>query len=270
MLEGVDISYAQANYQPGGESFIVVNASRANIGLATGSWYHRQVDTARAHGKEVGHYFFNGNISPSVCANYFVDNLYDLRAQDVLVLDVESEGGTNTAAWTPAQALEFARVVFARTGKKVGIYLNQSLMNGSDWSSVVAFGCWLWIAYYNPYPPVIRWWPDWTMWQYTSTPIDRNRSKLPVSHIAGTGAVKPIIPEQEDEDVNGFYVQVSSSQPKYWFSPSTGKVRRISTAEWEFLRAVESTRTTGDTVDVKLPIVNVSADWLGKALKLHG
>lgn len=269
MLEGVDISYAQANYQPGGESFIIVNASRANVGLAVGSWYHRQVDTARAHGKEVGHYFFNGNVNPTTCATYFVDNLYDLRAGDVLVLDVEAEGGTGTAAWTPAQSLEFARVVYKRTGKKVGIYLNQSLMNGSDWSAVVAFGCWLWIAYYNPSPPTIRWWPDWTMWQYTSTPIDRNRSQHPVSHIAGAGAATPIITtEQEDEDVNGFYIQVNGGSPKYWFSPSTGKVRKISSAEWNFLRAVEGSHTDTDTVDVKLPIVNVSAGWIASALKL--
>jgi len=266
MLEGVDISYAQANYTPGGEQFIIINASRANNGgLNVGSYYHRQVDTARAYGKEVGHYFFNGNIDVSACANFFVDNLYDFRTGDVLVLDVESEGGTGTVAWNPARAIQFAQIVKARTGQTIGIYLNKSLMNGSDWSAVVAFGCWLWIAYYQDNPPAISYWPDWTMWQYTSAGgLDRNKSQKSLAQISG--GVTPV--KDEEEDMNGFYIQASSAGTKYWFSPATGKVRAISSAEWDFLRALESSHATGDTHVTKIELQNVSQGWLEKAIAL--
>lgn len=205
MFYGVDISYAQGNYQPNTESFIIINASRANVGLVVGSMYHTQVQTARAHGKEVGHYFFNGNIDPVTCANFFVDNLYDLRSGDVLVLDVESEGSTGTVAWSPAQTLAFAKQVKARTGVTIGVYLNRSLMDGADWSAVVAYGCWLWIAYYNSTPPPIKWWPSWTLWQWTSVGVDKNQAKQSLAQIrtsvTGGGATplpNPMIPKDED------------------------------------------------------------------------
>jgi hypothetical protein len=176
MLEGVDVSYAQGNYKPGAEDFVIINASRANIGLAVGSQYRNQVANARAAGKHVGHYFFNGNVDPVRCANYFVDNL-SYQAGDSLWLDVEHEPSTSTVAWSPTQALAFINQVRARLGVVPGVYLNKSLMDSSDWSAVVATGAPLWIAYYNPTPPPIRWWPTWTVWQYTSTPIDRNKAQ---------------------------------------------------------------------------------------------
>jgi len=266
MLEGVDISYAQGDYTPGGEDFIIVNASRANVGLVVGSYYHAQVNSARAAGKEVGHYFFNGNIDVGVCANFFVDNLYDFRAGDVLVLDVESEGGTGTAAWNPAQAIQFAQIVKARTGQTIGIYLNKSLMTGSDWSACVAFGCWLWIAYYQDTPPAIAYWADWTMWQYTSAGgLDRNKSQATLAQISGGAAP---IKKDEEEDMNGFYIQASSAGAKYYFSLATGKVRAISSAEWDFLRALESSHAVGDTHVTKIELQNVSQGWLDKALAL--
>jgi hypothetical protein len=224
MLEGVDISYANGNYQPGGESFIIINASRANVGLTVGSKYHQQVDTARAHGKEVGHYFFNGNIDPVTCANFFVDNLYDFRPGDVLVLDVEAEPGTGTRAWTPAQALAFARRVKERTGQTIGIYLNKSLMNGSDWGPVVEFGCWLWIAYYADNPPQISHWPDWTVWQYTSAGgLDRNRAKQSLAQISGGAATN-----QGEEDMSYSFVKDAQSATIYLCSLVTG--RRVGIA----------------------------------------
>ena len=267
MLEGVDVSYAQGNYRPGPEQFVIINASRANVGFAVGSKYAVQVANARAAGKHVGHYFFNGNKDPIACANYFVDNLL-YQPGDSLWLDVESEGSTNTVAWSPAKALSFILKVKALLGVVPGVYLNRSLMDGSDWSAVVATGAPLWIAYYNPTPPPIKWWPTWAVWQYTSTPIDRNKAQVASLSPAGGGAVPiPIVPE-EDEDVNGFYIQASPAGTKYYFSPSSGKVRPLTSAEWSFLRAMEGTHSADDTLDLKLPIINVSDEWLAKATAL--
>lgn len=154
----------------------VLQQSRANVGLTVGSCYRAQVALARAAGRHVGHYFFNGNLDPVVCADFFADNLAYV-AGDSLWLDIEDEASTGTRAWSPAQALAFLNQVKTRLGVVPGVYLNKSLMDAADWSAVVAAGAPLWIASYTPSPPPIRWWPDWTVWQYTSTPIDRNKAQ---------------------------------------------------------------------------------------------
>jgi hypothetical protein len=85
-------------------------------------------------------------------------------------------------------------------GVAPGIYLNQSLMNGSDWSAVVAAGSPLWIAYYNPTPPAIKWWPTWTLWQYTSNPIDRDRSQGDtIASLGATLLEDDLTPEQDNK-----------------------------------------------------------------------
>lgn len=214
MLEGVDVSYAQGNYRPGSEDFVIVNASRANVGLVVGSQYRNQVSNARAAGKHVGHYFFNGNRDPVECANFFVNNL-SYQPGDSLWLDVEAESGTGTAAWTPAQALAFINQVKASMGVTPGVYLNKSLMTGFNWSQVVATGAHLWIAYYNPTPPPISWWPTWSVWQYTSTPIDRNKAQVSLASIAGGNATllsEPTKPPVRTPDMIAF--QYDGTVPK--------------------------------------------------------
>jgi lysozyme len=263
MLEGVDVSYAQGNYQPGPESFVIVNASRANIGLAVGSRYRQQVANARAAGKHVGHYFFNGNIDPVRCADFFVTNLL-YQPGDSLWLDCESEASTGTVAWTPAQAAAFNARVVSHGLPVPGTYLNRSLMDGFDWSQVVAQGAPLWIAYYNPAPPPIKWWPTWTVWQYTSTPIDRNKAQ---GALVASLAAAPI-QEEEDEDVEGFYIQADSAGAKYYFSPSKGNVRPVSSDEWSFLRAVEQTAGGLSSLGRPIQLITVSQGWLDKAIKL--
>jgi len=177
-LQGPDTSYAQGALNPANfpGQFAIVNASRANIGLATGSYYHQQVTAFRNQGRHIGHYFFNGNLDPTTCANYFVAQLFDHRAEDSLWLDCESEPGTNTVAWGPGKALVFVQRVYQLTGKRVGIYLNKSLMNGANWSELVAFGSPLWLAYYDTALPPLRWWTFATVWQHTSAGYDHNRA----------------------------------------------------------------------------------------------
>jgi hypothetical protein len=203
MYEGVDTSFWNGNFTPSAPAtFNIINASRANNGgLGVGSQYHTQVDNARSVGCEVGHYFFNGNIDVAACARFFVANLYDFRkGRDVIVLDSEAEPSTGTRAWTPSQVLLWAQIVTQLLGipmSTVGVYLNRSLMTGYDWSAVVAAGIWLWIAYPGSNPGSISYWPDWTMWQYTSAGgLDRNKSKKTLAQIAGGSGA---LPDQEEE-----------------------------------------------------------------------
>ena len=212
MLEGVDVSWVQGNYRPGAESFVIVNASRGNQGyLQVGSAYRAQVANARAAGKHVGHYFFNGNLDPAACADFFVKNLL-YQPGDSLWLDCEAEPSSGTYAWGPAQAAAFNARVMAQGLPCPGTYLNRSLMDGANWSPFVAQGARLWIAYYNPSPPPIKWWPTWTLWQYTSTPMDRNRAQ---GALAASVSATPIV---EEDDM-----------PKYQIVTAAGSSTKVLT-----------------------------------------
>lgn len=188
-VSGVDLSYAQGHPNvaalPG--SFVICNASRANEGLVVGSDYVWQADATRAAGKELGHYFFNGNVDPTACANFFVANLHDYKPGDALVLDAESEKATNTVAWSPSKVLAFAQQVKKLTGQTIGVYLNESLMNGANWTDVVDFGVWLWLAYPAAQLPPIHYWSHASIWQFTSTGgLDQNKAVGSLASITGS------------------------------------------------------------------------------------
>lgn len=184
MGEAVDVSYANGAYVPGGEDLVIVNASRANIGLAVGSYYARQVDAARSAGKRVGHYFFNGNIDPVACARFFVANLHDYRPGDLLAIDCEYESSTGTVAWNPAQALAFLGTVVAMTGapwSRTAVYINRSIRGQWDWSPLWSKGALRWIASPGADPG------DWDIWQYDSAGgLDRNHVRT--AALAGLSA----------------------------------------------------------------------------------
>lgn len=209
---GADISYAQGNANPANYpgSFVIINASRANVGLVTGSHYHQQVDAFRAAGKEVGHYFFNGPVDVATSANYFVDNLYKYKAGDALVLDIEATG---VVAWTPAQALVFAQVVYARMGVKIGLYLNKDLMDSYDWSVLVSFGCWLWIAYYNPNPPALKWWSEAKIWQTSSSGYDHDKATTTLAEISGGVAPAPVKKKGKNSMTTLYYTELPTPVP---------------------------------------------------------
>lgn len=190
-LEGPDLSYAQGNANPANfpGQFAIINASRANVGLAVGSYYHRQVDAFRAAGRHILHYFFNGNVNATVCGQFFVANLYEQPGDDYM-LDVEDEPSTGTVHWNPAQVLAFDDVVFASRGKHLRlVYLNRSIRDAYDWSAVRARGIELHLAWYNATLPANDEWGDPLAWQYTSAGYDHNRARADLLTTAvGTAA----------------------------------------------------------------------------------
>lgn len=206
MLEGFDSSWIQGNYQPPAwASFGIANASRANVGLTVGSHYHEQVNNFRNAGIEVGHYFFNGNIDPTTCADFFVDNLHDFRAGDTLWLDCEGEAGTGTSAWTGGNAFVWIQRVIARLGVpagSVGVYANASVLNAGDWGPVAALGCPLWVAAwgFTPDADTIAPWADWAVWQDGNRDgVDHNLAKTALA--AFSGAAIPTARQRKDEDM---------------------------------------------------------------------
>ena len=195
-LYGVDVSWPNGNYVPGLELYVIVGAVSLDGGSPfVQSTYRRQVDNARADGKRVGHYAFNGRnnrLSPAQFADFFVDNLYDYRMGDVLVLDVESSEGGSYRAWNPDEARQFRDRVQARVATRLGVYGNRSDMGKAGWGGLHGEGTWLWIAWPGdeaPLSSIGEWGDDWQIWQYSSAGgLDRNWSKVMPSILAGQAA----------------------------------------------------------------------------------
>lgn len=151
---------------------VILKAGGSNSGRYVDSKYVANATAARAASKPLGHYWFNGTGDPATDAQFFVANLQQHQDDDWLILDVESEG--SMPHWTPAQVLTFAQTVKALTGKTIGVYMSSSVTTAADWSAVVQFGCWLWVAAYganNGTPgtaPSVAHWGAYVLWQYTS------------------------------------------------------------------------------------------------------
>ncbi len=173
---GADVSWPQGNFAPSGQQFEIIGACTDDSGNEeVQSTYHEQVNNARARGIEIGHYFFNGSTDPTTFARFCAANLYNFEPGDSVWLDVETQSNRGPA-YSPAQALTFGAVFESLTGVMPGIYLNESEMNGFNWAQNVQAGQLLWLAYYSSSLPGLSYWPQATMWQYTSTPIDNDRS----------------------------------------------------------------------------------------------
>lgn len=182
---GVDVSWPQNSYMPTGQGFEIVGAFTNDGGGAfvTHQTYHTQVDNAIGLGEDHGIYIFNGPGDQAVAfAQYCAANLYRFGPNDSVWLDVETQSNGNPA-YTPAQALAFIQEFHRLTGIIPGVYLNASEMNSFDWSALVAYGVLLWLAYYHPYLPPLKWWSVATMQQYTSTPLDQDYSLLTQAEI---------------------------------------------------------------------------------------
>lgn len=172
-----DISKWQGNpnfgdYKNRGFAGVIHKAGGSNAGRYTDSQYRTNAPRIRQAGLALGHYWFNGTGDPVADADYFVANLAAYDHNDILVLDVENEG--SMPAWGPSQVLDFGRRVFARTGRKITVYMSASVTRQGGWDAVAREGYPLWVASYgsnNGYKgsaPNIGGWADWEGWQYTS------------------------------------------------------------------------------------------------------
>jgi hypothetical protein len=193
-IYGADVSWPQGSWRPTNEAFVIVGAASLDGGSPfVQDTYHAQVDATRAAGKAVGHYAFNGRtnrLSPAQFADYFVDNLYDYRVGDVLVLDVESSEGGRYRAWTPDEARQFRDRVQARVATRLGVYGNRSDMGQPGWGALRAEGTWLFIAWpgdESRLSSIGEWGDDWQIWQFDSSGgLDKDWAKVLPPILAGT------------------------------------------------------------------------------------
>lgn len=137
--------------------------------------YAANAKAARAHGKHLGHYWFNGGGKPEADAAFFIDHLAEYKAEDLIVLDVETWDQGRKTYWSPAKALAWFKAVRkAKPKARLVVYMNSSLTRTEDWGSLVAYGVSLWVAQYGANEgradgaPRIGCWKTYLVWQYTS------------------------------------------------------------------------------------------------------
>jgi hypothetical protein len=171
--------------------------------LFTQATLAEDVSLARAAGKEVGFYHFNGPTDPVAAAEYFWAAIAPyFRSGDLTALDIESSSGGKVAAQSPAWAAAFLTRLAQLRGvsfaaSRPGIYGNRTDMRAAGYGSLERAGAWLWLAAPGGYPEntPIGEWSCWTILQFSSDGgIDRDESQSTFAQIAGT--TKPI---QEDD-----------------------------------------------------------------------
>lgn len=250
-----------------------------NIPRYVSGSYAGRVDQARAAGLRVGHYWITGGHDPVAAAQFFVRNLRNVQPGDYFVLDNEAlDDGNMYGDGEAAQWIATVQSLVGGSKRRVFMYCSQWPLSQGTWAGTRATGCQALVAWYGRAPlsfGAVGAWPASQIGghQFTSSAnmggwpaTDLNVFKDNAFDFSGTlGTAKPI---EEEEDVDGFYVKDIKSGKFYWFSPTRGKLRAISKAEWDLLRSVEASSTAGDTYDVKLPIVSVSPNWVAAALKL--
>jgi hypothetical protein len=139
--------------------------------------YTAQVARARAQAVKIVHYWFNGaknGTTPASSADFFKANSL-FQPGDIVALDIEDETATNTRAWSPAEAVTFAkRLAVHYPGIRGLAYMSDSVADAEEWDELVSLGWQLWSASWGANtgepntPPTTDDWARHMVWQYTS------------------------------------------------------------------------------------------------------
>ena len=145
-------------------------------------------------GKPFGVYHFMSNEDPTTQANVFYQNIKGYVGKGILCLDFEADGLQlgSTGAKT------FLDRLYALTGVKPLIYMSASVTKQFNWSAVVAADYGLWVADYDELDP-LGYWSGPAMWQYTSSPYDKNTfygDSKTWNAYAGNKGGKPSVPSK--------------------------------------------------------------------------
>ena len=122
------------------------------VGLIAGAYHFARPDLGLKAGEE---------------ATYFLSALGTLEGSELLALDYEVNWDGAVVPWCK----EFLDEVRLATGIVPYIYLNMSLVRRHNWSSVIAAGYPLWLAYYDEQPDIVPQtpWPTVAIKQWTSS-----------------------------------------------------------------------------------------------------
>lgn len=127
------------------------------------------VQQAIKAGKVWGVYHFMDGSPWQAQADHFIAATKGYVGKGVLCLDYEMYGRQGSDI-----AKKWLDYVYKKTGVKPLIYMSESVTKEENWSAVVAADYGLWVAKYSSAKPNVGYWKFYAMWQYTSTPYDKN------------------------------------------------------------------------------------------------
>ncbi|MFI3685934.1 GH25 family lysozyme [Vagococcus fluvialis] len=125
------------------------------------------ITQVRALNKPFGLYHFLNAEPVTEQAEFFLSLAKEYIGEAILVLDYEEYGKQGAQ-----KAKEFLDYIYQQTKVKPLIYMNESDANSDDWSEVIKSDYGLWVAKYSSNLPNLTQWPEYAMWQYTSSPYD--------------------------------------------------------------------------------------------------
>ncbi|GHJ36161.1 GH25 family lysozyme [Streptomyces sp. TS71-3] len=167
MLHGIDVSSYQTSFDTDGLAFVFVKATEGRSYINPKQ--SEQAKRARDAGCVVGfyHFLWPGNIKAQ--AEYFVEKCASVE-EDLLAADWEYTG-EGTAASNAEKDSFIREVKRLRPQHRVMLYCNRDFWLNHDTTSYAGDG--LWIAdHVDAGKPRIK--ADWTIHQYSSTPLDKN------------------------------------------------------------------------------------------------
>lgn len=138
------------------------------------SYYIGSSDPNAINDYNVGFYHYArpelGNTAQSE-AKWFLQHVGHLKGKAVFALDWEGDALKCSPTW----AKKWLDYVSRETGTKPLIYLNLSSVQSGKFNDIASAGFPLWLAYWSAMEPVInQGWKEYTIWQYTSEPYDKN------------------------------------------------------------------------------------------------
>lgn len=205
------------------------------------------VQQAIKAGKVWGVYHFMDGSPWQAQADYFINAVKGYIGKGVLCLDYEMYGRQG-----PTIAKKWLDYVYQKTGVRPIIYMSASVTKEENWSEVVKANYGLWVADYSAPLDKLGYWPGAMMWQYTSTPYDKNYFYGDKNTwLAYAGAKNQETPKP--------------SQPKISqgiAKPGKGLFYRAHIPNQGWLGYVGSTQTAG-TTGKAIPIQAVEVLWNG-------
>lgn len=172
-LRGCDISSNNRNWRNivsnKANEFVIVKATEGRTYKSP--VMDEQAQTVIKKGKLLGFYHYarpeNGNNPYNEAAN-FVKAVKPYLGQCVLALDYEGVAHNYGTSW----AAEFIREVKRLTGVLPMFYTSEAYL--SKYADVAATNAGLWVAKYSKKSPVVSPWKIKAVWQYSSSPYDKN------------------------------------------------------------------------------------------------
>lgn len=210
MINGVDVSNYQKNYAwPSGLQFGFAKATEGTT--FTDAYFAHNWSALKSKGMVRGAYHFgHPKNDPVVEAEHFltVVRSHGLEDGDLLALDLETTDGRAASA-VAAWARTWCTHVEQRASRKPVVYTFVSFARGGDCAGLGAYPLWIAAPSYDAGKPPMPLgpWSDWSIHQYSDSPVDRDVSKLTVAQLRALGSTTP-------EDDVPEYVSVGATKPQ--------------------------------------------------------